>query len=309
MQQEELKLFIEWLPNNVEEFKDKSPEEVSNMLNQMNKSKDGQMVLQDLMTRFKESTKYFKEGGKMNPFIKKCQRGEIISTPNGDIRFDAESGEYLDVDGRVVNYSPSRIQQWIEQRRFKNSFRKDEAVRDNNGDLIIRTTYYPASADTLINNYTAGRKYNNGLARFLTKKITGSSEYDRMNEKFESLSGNEKLQKGGIVTTNISSIGEQPFTGYVFTPTYRRNWATGTESAEYRPYFKHELVRSVRYPNKKASVEQRISFDSKTGAPLDTTYVNNSFLADIPIGKYNNNILSEAQRNAARRFFEERFGN
>ena len=75
MQQKEIEAFIQWLPQNVEEFKDKTPEQCAEMLNEMSKTEEGMNAAQELFARFQKQAGMFKEGGKLGYLVNKFQYG------------------------------------------------------------------------------------------------------------------------------------------------------------------------------------------------------------------------------------------
>lgn len=75
MEKQELAAFVEWLPSNVEEFKDKNPEEVVTMLNELSQTDEGVNVISNLINRFKERTQIFEQGGKLSFLVEKLKNG------------------------------------------------------------------------------------------------------------------------------------------------------------------------------------------------------------------------------------------
>lgn len=71
MNKQELAKFVEWLPTNVEEFKDKTPEEIVTILNQKSQTEEGMVEISDLIDQFKQNSPLFKKGGKMEFLINK----------------------------------------------------------------------------------------------------------------------------------------------------------------------------------------------------------------------------------------------
>ena len=71
--------FIQWLPQNIEEFANKSPEEIITTINALSKSEDGVKMLQQLITTFQQSKSpnSFKLGGKIEAAINKFQQGGL----------------------------------------------------------------------------------------------------------------------------------------------------------------------------------------------------------------------------------------
>ena len=71
--------FIQWLPQNIEEFANKFPEEIITAINELSKSEDGVKMLQQLMTAFQQSklSNSFKLGGKIEAAVNKFQQGGL----------------------------------------------------------------------------------------------------------------------------------------------------------------------------------------------------------------------------------------
>ena len=65
MDNKELQEFIAWLPNNIEDFKGKTPEEVANMLNDMSKTEDGMSMIEGMIASFKDSVLKYGIGDKI----------------------------------------------------------------------------------------------------------------------------------------------------------------------------------------------------------------------------------------------------
>lgn len=72
---EQLQKFIEWLPQNIEEFKDKSADEIAQILNQLSQTDEGKQQLNQLMEEFNSSVAQFRAGGKFASFVKKFRYG------------------------------------------------------------------------------------------------------------------------------------------------------------------------------------------------------------------------------------------
>lgn len=75
MEKQELVKFVEWLPSNVEEFKNKNPEEIVVILNKMSQTEDGINTISNFINAFKQTTQTFKWGGRINLHINKFQKG------------------------------------------------------------------------------------------------------------------------------------------------------------------------------------------------------------------------------------------
>ena len=67
MEQEELMQFVQWLPSKVEEFQNKTPEEIVGKLNELAQTEDGMNTISGLINQFKQeqSAGMFKQGGKL----------------------------------------------------------------------------------------------------------------------------------------------------------------------------------------------------------------------------------------------------
>lgn len=89
-QQQMMAAFIQWLPQNIKQFKEslpkeiidpiataQSPEEVVNVLNQLSQSQEGNQVVSVMFQAFQESQKtgMFKKGGKLEQLLTKYQSG------------------------------------------------------------------------------------------------------------------------------------------------------------------------------------------------------------------------------------------
>lgn len=66
---EELQKFIEWIPQNIEEMKDKTPDEIVEVLNNLGQSNEGKKMIETWMSKFKNNTSMFKDGGKMEALV------------------------------------------------------------------------------------------------------------------------------------------------------------------------------------------------------------------------------------------------
>lgn len=85
--------FIQWLPQNIQQFKGslpkeiiepiataQSPEEVVNVLNQLSQSQEGNQIVSTMFQVFQESQKtgMFKKGGKLEQLLTKYQSGGFL---------------------------------------------------------------------------------------------------------------------------------------------------------------------------------------------------------------------------------------
>lgn len=118
-QQQTMVAFIQWLPQNVQQFegslpKDiidpiataQSPEEVVNVLNQLSQSQEGNQIVSAMFQAFQESQKagMFAKGGKLDYLIKKYQNaaGNLPKKDNTFMREIKAVGDTTDT--KIYNY-------------------------------------------------------------------------------------------------------------------------------------------------------------------------------------------------------------
>lgn len=80
MNEEQLIEFVNWLPSVVPEFKDATPDQIVQALNQMSESDEGQQMLSQLINTFQQAkqsadSQLFKKGGKLAAFVSKYGKG------------------------------------------------------------------------------------------------------------------------------------------------------------------------------------------------------------------------------------------
>lgn len=80
MNEEQLIEFVNWLPSVVPEFKDATPDQIVQALNQMSESDEGQQMLSQLINTFQQAkqsadSQMFKKGGKLAIFVSKYGKG------------------------------------------------------------------------------------------------------------------------------------------------------------------------------------------------------------------------------------------
>lgn len=221
MNEADLMAFIKWLPTKIKEFQNKSPEEITEALNILSKTEEGQIQLRALVEEFKQSseTSLFKKGGKLNYLIEKFQKGgkKTIDTPNGIIYSDGE-GEYKDIDGKDAGYKQGALKEWAAQRaadKFaEQHFRSDSTYHAlPGGPIYTRSTFYPYSIDTIVSK--DGKVYTNSLGRSIRKFVTGTSPFDQINRAIDSIAGytTKRYQDGGKTNKNskfniLGTIGD-----------------------------------------------------------------------------------------------------
>lgn len=101
MDNKELQEFIAWLPNNIEDFKGKTPEEVANMLNDMSKTEDGMSMIEGMIATFKESVMKYGLGDKIISLVKKI-RAKKEPVVKGYEANDRYYEQINDTDGSII---------------------------------------------------------------------------------------------------------------------------------------------------------------------------------------------------------------
>ena len=101
MDNKELQEFIAWLPNNIEDFKDKTPEEVADILNDMSKTEDGMSMIEGMIATFKESVMKYGLGDKIISLVKKI-RGKKEPVVKGYEANDRYYEQINNTDGSII---------------------------------------------------------------------------------------------------------------------------------------------------------------------------------------------------------------
>lgn len=113
-QKQTMAAFIQWLPQNIQQFEGslpkeviepiaaaQSPEEVVNVLNQLSQSQEGNQVVSAIFQAFQESQKagMFAKGGKLDYLIQKYQNaaGNLPEKDNTFMRVIRDEGDTTDV--------------------------------------------------------------------------------------------------------------------------------------------------------------------------------------------------------------------
>lgn len=101
MDNKELQEFIAWLPNNIEDFKDKTPEEVANILNDMSKTEDGMSMIEGMIATFKESVMKYGLGDKIISLVNKVKgkKGPVVKGYEANDRYYEQVN---DTDGSII---------------------------------------------------------------------------------------------------------------------------------------------------------------------------------------------------------------
>ena len=154
-QQQTMAAFVQWLPQNIQQFEGslpkeiiepiataQSPEEVVNVLNQLSQSKEGNQVVSAMFQAFQESQKtgMFAKGGKLDYLIQKYQNaaGNLPKRDNTFMREIRSVGDTTDTkqynyrtdyrktypNGSVIMQSSTRsgMDNYYDPRRPKPSF-------------------------------------------------------------------------------------------------------------------------------------------------------------------------------------------
>ena len=128
MNEEQLIEFVNWLPSVVPEFKDATPDQIVQALNQMSESDEGQQMLSQLINTFQQAkqsadSQMFKKGGKLAAFVSKygkggemcCKKKAILQggmvnkvaekmQDGGKTRLDKKLNEILRTEGDKISY-------------------------------------------------------------------------------------------------------------------------------------------------------------------------------------------------------------
>lgn len=132
---------------------------------------------------------------------------EVINTPSGPI-FETEDGEYVDIDGRLVDYRTSKISQWKFnrdlQRRWENDALSQAAI---DGKVVLDTfdnkpwenmnraegTNPQMVLDTIVvrknDNGSEDRERARSFKTFWSRKLFGDSKFDKINREYEKETG------------------------------------------------------------------------------------------------------------------------
>lgn len=164
MDKENLYKFIEWLSSNIEDFKDKTPDKVVEVLNKKSSTEDGMNEISGLIEQFKKRSQIFKNGGKINYLINKFQKGgKSVQRPS-----DSNVKKFHGID--LFEYSPNKYKTSTGYlaRSLKPGVRKEilpSGVRlrqITNNNITTTELVSPDKRDTLyIHNGVGGRVDSN----------------------------------------------------------------------------------------------------------------------------------------------------
>ena len=149
-QKQTMAAFIQWLPQNIQQFEGslpkeviepiaaaQSPEEVVTVLNQLSQSQEGNQVVSAIFQAFQESQKtgMFAKGGKLDYLIQKYQNaaGNLPEKDNTFMRVILKDGDTTDV----------------KQYKYRTDYRRTYP----NGSVILQS-----STSSGMNNYYDPRK-------------------------------------------------------------------------------------------------------------------------------------------------------
>ena len=177
---EELQKFIEWIPQNIEELKDKTPDEIVEVLNNLGQSNEGKKMIETWMIKFKSSTFMFKDGGKMEALVNmfkcggkpKCKsKSKCESKYECGGKYKIRKGE----DGLITE--PSNL--------FNNSNFMDLVKNDMHNmicDMRYRNNYRPLSSHFSWFNDTTDTINGKAVSRAeFFDPMTGMSSVDYWN--------------------------------------------------------------------------------------------------------------------------------
>lgn len=155
--------FIQWLPQNIQQFKGslpkeiiepiataQSPEEVVNVLNQLSQSQEGNQIVSTMFQAFQESQKagMFKKGGKLEQLLTKYQSGGFLRQRGKLNAYRGSYPKYVN-DGTWVSMNGADIKNVFNG----NTLEQNVVTKGINGvprrSVRIITNYdMPAKSDT-----------------------------------------------------------------------------------------------------------------------------------------------------------------
>lgn len=162
-QEQMMAAFIQWLPQNIQQFKGslpkeiiepiataQSPEEVVNVLNQLSQSQEGNQVVSVMFQAFQESQKagMFKKGGKLEQLLTKYQPGGSLRQRGKLNAYRGSYPKYIN-DGTWTSMNGADIKNVFN----RNTLEQNVVTKGINGiprrSVRIITNYdMPAKSDT-----------------------------------------------------------------------------------------------------------------------------------------------------------------
>lgn len=204
MNKEDLTQFIEWLPVNINDFKDKTPDEVVTILNKLAQTEEGLNEISGLISQFKQK-QMFKFGGKLGQLINKFQQGgksdqrksdKVRKNFHGVSLFEYGPNKYKTARGTLVR----DLKPGVHQETLPNGIGLRQITRNNTTTSELVS---PDKRDTLyINNADAGRIDSNINDAGILGKL-GLRTPTPVSSNFRRLQGifnAEKFNTGGEVT-------------------------------------------------------------------------------------------------------------
>lgn len=221
MNEQELAQFVEWLPSNINEFKDKTPDEIVTMLNKMAQTEEGMNTISGLIKQFKQnSTGMFREGGKLSYLINKFQEGGETHRKSDKSRkefhgvnlFEYGPNKYRSSRGDIYRSLKDGTNQIV----LPNGVGLRQITKNN---ITTSELVSPDKRDTLyIHNGIGGRVDSNiddsGLLGIfgLRKSSPVSNRYRELQNKFNT----QKFDDGGE-TENPKSTTKKASNGKTYT--------------------------------------------------------------------------------------------
>ena len=217
-QKQTMAAFIQWLPQNIQQFEGslpkeviepiaaaQSPEEVVNVLNQLSQSQEGNQVVSAIFQAFQESQKagMFAKGGKLGQLLNKYQIGGALRKRGKLNAYSGSYPEYTD-DGTWVYMNGADIKNVFSG----NTLEQNVVTSGINGvprrSIRVITNYdIPAKSDTTYidaNGLKAGR--NPGFFRRLFGNFHTPEFMNSVDEKLKNAEPIQ-LSEREVIATNL----------------------------------------------------------------------------------------------------------
>lgn len=229
---EELVKFVEWLPTNVEEFKNKSPKEIITVLNKLSQTEEGMNTISELINQFKGGSQVFKFGGTLS-FLKKggkysrktarankeklgirnSENRQEITGANNILAKIAKAAAVEGFDGAEFNFDSNQefdrkkfreMKRWAKENTdFNRRERKAFALLHNLNESVTRPNLLPDKFDKFLPEYELPKpkRYTKGIV-VVGEPINQDTGYKEP-RAFEEIKEDLKTQAFG----NIPTIG------------------------------------------------------------------------------------------------------
>lgn len=209
MEQEELMQFVQWLPSKVEEFQNKTPEEIVGKLNELAQTEDGMNTISGLINQFKQeqSAGMFKQGGKLAYLVNKFKDGGSAKNERKEnkkvVKEGKKSSKFNRTAYRNMKSAIKVLPNGVGLRQItRNNITTSELVSPNKQDTLY------------IHNGIGGRVDSNiddsGILGFLGLRRSSpvSNRYKELQSKF----GAQKFAEGKIIPkikrdTVVNNVG------------------------------------------------------------------------------------------------------